>query len=87
MALEISLDQRVKQLVQVYQMSLSAASADITLEQSLMNIFYLLQTLDTRDLQIVSVSANGQAASFSLGSKHNFKGTPLEIRLPFDLSR
>lgn len=44
-------------------------------------------TLDTRDLQIVSVSANGQAASFSLGSKHNFKGTPLEIRLPFDLSR
>lgn len=44
-------------------------------------------TLDTRDLKIVSVSANGQTASFTLGSKHSFKGAPLEITLPFDLSR
>ncbi|KAJ0057050.1 hypothetical protein NL108_000897, partial [Boleophthalmus pectinirostris] len=44
-------------------------------------------TLDTRDLKIISVSANGQEASFTLGSKHSFKGTPLEIRLPFDISR
>uniref|UniRef100_A0A8C9Z9J2 Leukotriene A(4) hydrolase n=1 Tax=Sander lucioperca TaxID=283035 RepID=A0A8C9Z9J2_SANLU len=44
-------------------------------------------TLDSRDLQIVSVSANGQAARFTMGPKHSFKGTPLDITLPFDLSR
>ncbi|XP_008313645.1 leukotriene A-4 hydrolase [Cynoglossus semilaevis] len=44
-------------------------------------------TLDTRDLKIISVKTNGQAARFSLGPKHSFKGTPLEIVLPFDLSR
>ncbi|CAL1568242.1 unnamed protein product [Knipowitschia caucasica] len=44
-------------------------------------------TLDTRDLKIVSVSANGQDASFNLGAKHSFKGTPLEITLPFHISR
>ncbi|CAB1434840.1 unnamed protein product [Pleuronectes platessa] len=44
-------------------------------------------TLDTRDLKIVSVSANGQAAAFSLGPRHSFKGAPLDITLPFDLSR
>ncbi|KAF0028683.1 hypothetical protein F2P81_017788 [Scophthalmus maximus] len=48
---------------------------------------YLLQTLDSRDLTVVSVSANGQAARFSLGPKHSFKGSPLDITLPFDLSR
>ncbi|TKS90372.1 Leukotriene A-4 hydrolase [Collichthys lucidus] len=47
----------------------------------------LVQTLDTRDLKIVSVSANGQAARFTMGPKHSFKGTPLDIKLPFDLSR
>lgn len=49
--------------------------------------FYLLQTLDTRDLKIVSVRANGQAAQFTMGPKHSFKGTPLDVTLPFDLSR
>uniref|UniRef100_H3CCG6 Leukotriene A(4) hydrolase n=1 Tax=Tetraodon nigroviridis TaxID=99883 RepID=H3CCG6_TETNG len=44
-------------------------------------------TLDTKDLKIVSVAAHGQAAPFSMGPKHGFKGTPLEITLPFDLSR
>ncbi|KAI3366572.1 hypothetical protein L3Q82_009194, partial [Scortum barcoo] len=44
-------------------------------------------TLDTRDLKIISVSANGQAAQFTMGPKHSFKGTPLEISLPFDLTR
>ncbi|XP_061618648.1 leukotriene A-4 hydrolase [Phyllopteryx taeniolatus] len=44
-------------------------------------------TLDTRDLKILSVRANGQAARFTMGPKHTFKGTPLEITLPFDLSR
>ncbi|CAJ1054375.1 leukotriene A-4 hydrolase [Xyrichtys novacula] len=44
-------------------------------------------TLDTRDLNIISVRANGQAATFTMGPKHSFKGTPLEITLPFDLSR
>ncbi|XP_067347214.1 leukotriene A-4 hydrolase isoform X2 [Channa argus] len=44
-------------------------------------------TLDTRDLKIVSVSANGQPACFNLGPKHSFKGTPLDISLPFDISR
>ncbi|CAK6983123.1 leukotriene A-4 hydrolase [Scomber scombrus] len=43
--------------------------------------------LDTRDLKIVSVTTNGQAAKFTMGPKHSFKGTPLEITLPFDLSR
>uniref|UniRef100_A0AAY4EXJ2 Leukotriene A(4) hydrolase n=1 Tax=Denticeps clupeoides TaxID=299321 RepID=A0AAY4EXJ2_9TELE len=41
-------------------------------------------TLDTKDLKISSVTANGQSAKFSLGDKHRFKGSPLEIMLPFD---
>uniref|UniRef100_A0A665V068 Leukotriene A-4 hydrolase n=1 Tax=Echeneis naucrates TaxID=173247 RepID=A0A665V068_ECHNA len=44
-------------------------------------------TLDTKDLKVISVSANGQSARFSLGPKHSFKGTPLDITLPFELSR
>ncbi|KAK5877208.1 hypothetical protein CesoFtcFv8_026474 [Champsocephalus esox] len=44
-------------------------------------------TLDCRDLQVFSVKANGQAARFTTGPKHAFKGAPLEITLPFDLSR
>ncbi|XP_034055523.1 leukotriene A-4 hydrolase-like [Gymnodraco acuticeps] len=46
-----------------------------------------LHTLDCRDLQVFSVKANGQAARFTTGPKHTFKGAPLEITLPFDLSR
>lgn len=49
--------------------------------------FSVPQTLDSSDLSVVSVTANGQPARFSLGPKHSFKGTPLEITLPFDLSR
>lgn len=49
--------------------------------------FIYLQTLDTRELKIVSVKANGQASRFAAGPKHSFKGTPLDITLPFDLSR
>uniref|UniRef100_A0A672QWK3 Leukotriene A-4 hydrolase n=1 Tax=Sinocyclocheilus grahami TaxID=75366 RepID=A0A672QWK3_SINGR len=44
-------------------------------------------TLDSKDLKIFKVSANGQAAQFALGTKHTFKGSPLEITLPFELSR
>ncbi|KAL4659337.1 leukotriene A-4 hydrolase [Arapaima gigas] len=44
-------------------------------------------TLDTKDLQINQVKANGQQLKFALGAKHSFNGTPLEISLPFDLSR
>ncbi|KAK6314999.1 leukotriene A-4 hydrolase [Coregonus clupeaformis] len=44
-------------------------------------------TLDTKDLKVSKVTANGQAAKFTLGPKHRFMGTPLEITLPFDLSR
>uniref|UniRef100_A0A668AKC5 Leukotriene A(4) hydrolase n=1 Tax=Myripristis murdjan TaxID=586833 RepID=A0A668AKC5_9TELE len=44
-------------------------------------------TLDTRDLKISAVTANGQEATFAMGTKHSFKGTPLEITLPFSLSR
>nr|XP_015796526.2 leukotriene A-4 hydrolase [Nothobranchius furzeri] len=44
-------------------------------------------TLDTRDLNIKTVSVNQQPARFALGDKHSFKGTPLDITLPFDLSR
>uniref|UniRef100_A0A8B9GNB8 Leukotriene A-4 hydrolase n=1 Tax=Astyanax mexicanus TaxID=7994 RepID=A0A8B9GNB8_ASTMX len=46
-----------------------------------------LFTLDTKDLKIFKVSANGQAAKFELGAQHGFKGSPLEITLPFELSR
>ncbi|XP_042372679.1 leukotriene A-4 hydrolase-like, partial [Plectropomus leopardus] len=49
--------------------------------------FNLLQTLDSRDLSIVSVSANGQVAPFTLGTKHSFKGMQLDITLPSDVSR
>ncbi|KAG9339983.1 hypothetical protein JZ751_022299 [Albula glossodonta] len=44
-------------------------------------------TLDTKHLKIIKVTANGQEAQFTLGSQHSFKGTPLEIKLPFELSR
>uniref|UniRef100_A0A3B1KDS6 Leukotriene A4 hydrolase n=1 Tax=Astyanax mexicanus TaxID=7994 RepID=A0A3B1KDS6_ASTMX len=44
-------------------------------------------TLDTKDLKIFKVSANGQAAKFELGAQHGFKGSPLDITLPFELSR
>ncbi|XP_014898855.1 leukotriene A-4 hydrolase [Poecilia latipinna] len=44
-------------------------------------------TLDSRDLNVSSVSVNQQTAHFELGPKHSFKGTPLVITLPFDLSR
>uniref|UniRef100_A0A8D0HC62 Leukotriene A-4 hydrolase n=1 Tax=Sphenodon punctatus TaxID=8508 RepID=A0A8D0HC62_SPHPU len=43
--------------------------------------------LDTKDLTIHKVIANGQEAKFALGQRHRFKGTPLEITLPFDLGR
>ncbi|MBN3288974.1 LKHA4 hydrolase, partial [Polypterus senegalus] len=43
--------------------------------------------LDTKDLKISKVTVNDQDAKFSLGTKHNIKGTPLEITFPFELSR
>uniref|UniRef100_A0A4W3J0Z8 Leukotriene A-4 hydrolase n=1 Tax=Callorhinchus milii TaxID=7868 RepID=A0A4W3J0Z8_CALMI len=43
--------------------------------------------LDTRDLKIHNVVANGQKVQFSLGENQSFKGTPLNIVLPFKLSR
>ncbi|XP_053319083.1 leukotriene A-4 hydrolase [Spea bombifrons] len=42
---------------------------------------------DTKDLTIKKVSVNGQEAKYSLGTSHKFKGTPLEITLPFPLTR
>lgn len=50
-------------------------------------IFVSLQVLDTKDLQVFKVTVNGQDAKFVFGEKHSFKGTPLEITLPFELSR
>uniref|UniRef100_A0A8C0HIS3 Leukotriene A-4 hydrolase n=1 Tax=Buteo japonicus TaxID=224669 RepID=A0A8C0HIS3_9AVES len=50
-------------------------------------IFASLQVLDTKDLQVFKVTVNGQDAKFVFGEKHSFKGTPLEITLPFELSR
>lgn len=50
-------------------------------------IFSSLQVLDTRDLQVFKVTVNGQDAKFVFGEKHSFKGTPLEITLPFELRR
>uniref|UniRef100_A0A8C5MUF6 Leukotriene A-4 hydrolase n=1 Tax=Leptobrachium leishanense TaxID=445787 RepID=A0A8C5MUF6_9ANUR len=44
-------------------------------------------TFDTKDLTIKEVSVNGQTAKFQLGASHRFKGTPLEITLPFPLAR
>ncbi|XP_074867718.1 leukotriene A-4 hydrolase [Carettochelys insculpta] len=43
--------------------------------------------LDTKDLQISKVSVNGQETKFVLGQRHGFKGTPLEVTLPFELRR
>uniref|UniRef100_A0A803XVL9 Leukotriene A4 hydrolase n=1 Tax=Meleagris gallopavo TaxID=9103 RepID=A0A803XVL9_MELGA len=43
--------------------------------------------LDTKDLQIFKVTANGQDAKFAFGEKHSFKGTPLKITLPFEMRR
>ncbi|MBN3288325.1 LKHA4 hydrolase, partial [Polyodon spathula] len=43
--------------------------------------------LDTKDLKINKVTANGQDAKFTLGTAHSFRGSPLEITLPFELSR
>lgn len=61
------------------------AKAELTVEV-LQDRFSSL-TLDTRDLKISSVTANGQEAKFAMGAKHSFMGTPLEITLPFELSR
>ncbi|KAM6093865.1 leukotriene A-4 hydrolase [Chlamydotis macqueenii] len=43
--------------------------------------------LDTKDLQVFKVTVNGQDAKYAFGEKHSFKGTPLEITLPFELRR
>ncbi|KAK1166985.1 leukotriene A-4 hydrolase-like [Acipenser oxyrinchus oxyrinchus] len=43
--------------------------------------------LDTKDLKINKVTSNGQDAKFTLGTAHSFNGSPLEITLPFELSR
>ncbi|XP_069485449.1 leukotriene A-4 hydrolase [Ambystoma mexicanum] len=43
--------------------------------------------LDTKDLKIQKVAVNGQTTKFALGESHSFKGTPLEITLPFELTR
>ncbi|KAM4748205.1 leukotriene A-4 hydrolase [Rhinophrynus dorsalis] len=43
--------------------------------------------LDTKDLTIKKAVVNGQEAKFALGACHSFKGTPLEITLPFPLTR
>uniref|UniRef100_A0A8C8BRN9 Leukotriene A-4 hydrolase n=1 Tax=Otus sunia TaxID=257818 RepID=A0A8C8BRN9_9STRI len=50
-------------------------------------IFASLQVLDTKDLQVFKVTVNGQDAKFGFGEKHSFKGTPLEITLPYELRR
>uniref|UniRef100_A0A663MK96 Leukotriene A-4 hydrolase n=1 Tax=Athene cunicularia TaxID=194338 RepID=A0A663MK96_ATHCN len=51
------------------------------------SLFASLQVLDTKDLQVFKVTVNGQDAKFVFGEKHTFKGTPLEITLPFELRR
>uniref|UniRef100_A0A8B9FLM7 Leukotriene A-4 hydrolase n=1 Tax=Amazona collaria TaxID=241587 RepID=A0A8B9FLM7_9PSIT len=50
-------------------------------------IFASLQVLDTKDVQVFKVTVNGQDATFAFGEKHSFKGTPLEVTLPFELRR
>uniref|UniRef100_A0A8C3LYV2 Leukotriene A-4 hydrolase n=1 Tax=Chrysolophus pictus TaxID=9089 RepID=A0A8C3LYV2_CHRPC len=52
-----------------------------------LTLFTSFQVLDTKDLQVFKVTANGQDAKFAFGEKHSFKGTPLEITLPFDMRR
>uniref|UniRef100_A0A8C0IA90 Leukotriene A4 hydrolase n=1 Tax=Bubo bubo TaxID=30461 RepID=A0A8C0IA90_BUBBB len=51
------------------------------------SLFASLQVLDTKDLQVFKVTVNGQDAKFVFGEKHSFKGTPLEITLPYELRR
>ncbi|KAL8221711.1 UNVERIFIED_CONTAM: hypothetical protein K2H54_074397 [Gekko kuhli] len=43
--------------------------------------------LDTKDLTIHKTLVNGQEATFALGERHSFKGTPMEITLPFELGK
>lgn len=43
--------------------------------------------LDTKDLKIIKVTANGVEAGFSLGDAQGFKGSALTITLPFELLR
>ncbi|KAJ1162045.1 hypothetical protein NDU88_002524 [Pleurodeles waltl] len=43
--------------------------------------------LDTKDLTIHKIVVNGQNANFTLGEIHSFKGTPLKVTLPFELTR
>ncbi|WP_444926512.1 M1 family metallopeptidase [Microbulbifer sp. TRSA002] len=44
----------------------------------------LPMVLDTRELEVVSVSANGAPVKFSMGEKDSHLGTPLNIELPED---
>ncbi|KAJ6656381.1 hypothetical protein lerEdw1_003884 [Lerista edwardsae] len=43
--------------------------------------------LDTRDLTVQNVTVNRQEAKFTLGERHSFNGSPLEITLPFQLRK
>uniref|UniRef100_A0A8C8BKL7 Leukotriene A-4 hydrolase n=1 Tax=Otus sunia TaxID=257818 RepID=A0A8C8BKL7_9STRI len=56
-------------------------------QRLVLRLFASLQVLDTKDLQVFKVTVNGQDAKFGFGEKHSFKGTPLEITLPYELRR
>ncbi|XP_066490275.1 leukotriene A-4 hydrolase [Tiliqua scincoides] len=43
--------------------------------------------LDTKDLTIHNVTADRQEAKFTLGERQSYKGSPLEITLPFELRK
>ncbi|XP_001509819.2 leukotriene A-4 hydrolase [Ornithorhynchus anatinus] len=61
------------------------ATAALTVQSQVDNLTSLI--LDTKDLKINQVLINGKEAKFTVGERHSFKGSPLEITLPSALSK
>ncbi|XP_034019465.1 leukotriene A-4 hydrolase [Thalassophryne amazonica] len=62
-------------------------TADVALTVEALQDRFSTLVLDSRDLTILKVTANGQQAKFTMGARDGSKGAPVEIQLPFDLSR
>ncbi|XP_057180562.1 leukotriene A-4 hydrolase isoform X3 [Triplophysa rosa] len=67
--------------------SIDSSSAESCIEPFYQHGLRFTKTLDSKNLKILKVCANGQAAKFAVGAQHRFKGSPLEITLAFELSR
>ncbi|XP_038612397.1 leukotriene A-4 hydrolase [Tachyglossus aculeatus] len=61
------------------------ATAALTVQSQVDDFTSLI--LDTKDLKIDQVLINGKEAKFTVGERHSFKGSPLEITFPSALSK